>query len=191
MVDSIIEAGQIANPDLKEATLTNIKYELLEILFDYSSRFQTKYEKAKATIKEKLLEDDINIDDYEKFINDYLIPFYAKLPTMYKSYEEMLEGLDERTKISPRFIAGIKIGTTISFDYFYYTFHKKEIESYDEFEKNLVHDIAIKSDVVESGKERELKKELKNEGLGESDFDFLDEQHKIAHEYYCYFSQFI
>lgn len=191
MIDSIIKAGQIVNPDLKEATLTNIKYELLEILFDYSSRFQTKYEKAKAVIKEKLLEEGINIDDYEKFIEDYLIPFYAKLPTMYKSYEEMLEDLDGRTKIGPRFIAGIKIGTTISFDYFYYTFANKEIESYDEFEKNLVHDIAIKSDVVVSTKERELKKELKMEGLEESDFDFLDEQHRIANEYYCYFSQFI
>lgn len=191
MVDSIIKAEQIANPYLKDATLTNIKYELLEILFDYSSRFQIKYEKAKTAIKEKLLKEDINIDDHETFINDYLIPFYAKLPTMYNSYEEMLEDLDGRTKIRPRFIAGIKVGTTISFDYFYYTFVNKEIESYDEFEKNLVHDIVRKSDVVVSTKERELKKELKMEGLEESDFDFLDEQHGIANEYYCYFSQFI
>lgn len=184
MIDSIIKAEQIANPDLKKATLTNIKYELLEILFDYSSRFQTKYEKAKATIREKLLKEDIDIDDYKDFIDSYLIPFYAKLPTMYKSYEEMLEDLDERTKISPRFIAGIKIGTTISFDYFYYNFSKREIESYDEFEKYLVHSIVVKSDVVVSIKERER-----------GDLDFIDRQYiiqyKIANEYYNYFSQFI
>lgn len=176
MVDSIIKAEQIANPDLKDATLTNIKYELLEILFDYSSRFQTKYENAKADIKEKLLKEGIDIDDHEEFIEDYLIPFYAKLPIMYKSYEEMLEGLDERTKIKPCLFGNIKIGVTISFDYLYYTFSKKDIESYDVFERSLLHEIVIKSDVVMSAKEK-----------GRD----LDEQHKIAQEYFCYFSQFI
>lgn len=187
MVDSIIKAEQIVNPDLKDATLTNIKSELLEILFDYSSRFQTKYETAKVPIREKLLEEGIDIDNHKEFIESSLIPFYAKLSAMYKSCEEMFEDLNERTKLKPCFIVGIKIGVTVSFDNLYYTFSKKEIESYDVFERCLLREMITISGMVISEKERELK----IEGLEESDFEFLDEQHRIANEYFCYFSQFL
>lgn len=178
MIDSIIAARSISNPALKEATMENIKLDLMEILFDYSSRFQTKYSRAKQILKEKLSLKNINIYDFEEFIENSLIPFHAKVSNIYNDHQEMFEDLHMQTNINLRIIGHIKLGIAVNFGNSHsYEFSLKDIESYDEFETSLIRSIVKNSETIMN-----IQEEASN---------FTEEQYEIAKEYFCYFYQFI